>query len=134
MFTISKDFAFSAAHRLDHLPPDHKCYRLHGHNYLVRVEVTSPQLDHRGFVVDYAELDPIGDWINTQFDHKYLNENTDLALTTAEYLAATIYEIAVDVLAWASHATVTAVGVSETPKTWVWFRDLPSERKFTEGA
>jgi 6-pyruvoyl-tetrahydropterin synthase len=36
-YTISKEFAFSAAHHLNGLPPSHPCSRVHGHNYVVRV-------------------------------------------------------------------------------------------------
>ena len=36
---IWKDFTFEAAHRLPNLPPDHKCARLHGHSYQVRIYV-----------------------------------------------------------------------------------------------
>lgn len=37
---IFKDFHFEAAHRLPNVPDAHKCSRLHGHNYKVRIEVT----------------------------------------------------------------------------------------------
>lgn len=39
MFRIRKEFHFSASHQLTHLPPDHQCARLHGHNYIVVVEL-----------------------------------------------------------------------------------------------
>lgn len=35
MFRITKEYHFSASHRLAHLPDDHQCARLHGHNYVV---------------------------------------------------------------------------------------------------
>ena len=35
MFEIRKQFTFSAAHQLDHLPKDHPCSRIHGHNNIV---------------------------------------------------------------------------------------------------
>jgi len=41
-FTISKDFEFSAAHHLEGLDPEHPCSRVHGHNYVVRLELTGP--------------------------------------------------------------------------------------------
>jgi len=57
--TITKDFAFSASHRLDGLPEGHQCARYHGHNYLVRVEIEGT-VDKVGFVVDYGALKPFG--------------------------------------------------------------------------
>ena len=34
MFTITKQFYFSASHTLDTLPDDHPCTQLHGHNWV----------------------------------------------------------------------------------------------------
>ena len=45
MFRIRKEFHFSASHRLEHLPPDHQCARLHGHNYVVVVELAAETLN-----------------------------------------------------------------------------------------
>lgn len=39
MFRITKEFHFSASHQLTGLPEDHQCARLHGHNYIVEVEL-----------------------------------------------------------------------------------------------
>ena len=38
--TLFKDFTFEAAHRLPHVPEGHKCGRLHGHSFMVRLEIT----------------------------------------------------------------------------------------------
>ena len=47
---IAKTFDFDAAHFLPHVPEDHKCRRMHGHTYRVRLGV--------GVVVaDLGELD-----------------------------------------------------------------------------
>ena len=40
--TVVQKFQIEAAHRLPNLPSDHKCYRLHGHSYLVEVRVLGP--------------------------------------------------------------------------------------------
>lgn len=37
MRTLSKEFHFSAAHRLEGLQEGHPCGRMHGHNYIIRV-------------------------------------------------------------------------------------------------
>ena len=55
-FRITKEFHFSASHQLASLPPDHQCARLHGHNYIVEVELTADDLNEHGFVRDYQDL------------------------------------------------------------------------------
>ena len=54
MFTVFKDFSFSAAHQIR----GHQggCQNLHGHNYRVRVFVRARELDALGMVIDFADL------------------------------------------------------------------------------
>ncbi len=115
-YRISKNFTFSAAHHLPQLPPNHKCHRPHGHNYRVRLELEG-ELDERGFVVDYAELDAFGDWLMRSFDHRDLNDELSYP-PTAEHLARECYTRACIEL---GAALVARVGVSETEKTWAWY-------------
>lgn len=113
---ISKDHTFSASHLLHGLPDDHPCGRLHGHNYRVRAVLHSDTLDDVGFVVDYARLRPLFDWIDQHLDHRHLNDVL-IWNPTAERLAWYIGQ-------WASAqlpGLVESVGVSETPKTWAWW-------------
>lgn len=116
MYRITKDFHFSASHILDHLGPDHPCARMHGHNYIVRVELAGAELNADGFVRDYNELASLKRYIDEQFDHRHLNDvlNTH---TTAENMARHFYD-------WckARWPETTAVKVSETPKTWAEYR------------
>ena len=116
MYTIAKEFHFSASHQLDGLPGEHQCARLHGHKYVVELILQSETLNQYGFVVDYLELDGFKKFIDETLDHRHLNEVLDFA-TTAENLARYLFD-------W-SHAKwsqVTAVRVSETPKTWAEYR------------
>ena len=53
---VFKEVSFDAAHSLPHLPSTHKCSRLHGHTYHVRIEVTGEVDPSTGWVVDYAEI------------------------------------------------------------------------------
>ena len=117
MFTITKQFAFSASHQLNGLEEDHPCARLHGHNYIVEVELKGAALDQRGFVRDYRELGPLKRLIDDEFDHRHLNEVLGHDHPTAERLALFFYEWAHD--RWPE---VSAVRVSETPKTWAEYR------------
>ncbi len=117
MFRIAKEFHFSASHQLCGLPEDHPCARLHGHNYVVEVELSAEQLDENGFVLDYRALDPLKRHIDETLDHRHLNEVFGHDRVTAEYLAQTLFD-------WcrARWPQVSAVRVSETPRTWAEYR------------
>nr|VUD27105.1 6-pyruvoyl tetrahydrobiopterin synthase [Salmonella sp. NCTC 7297] len=54
--TLFKDFTFEAAHRLPHVPEGHKCGRLHGHSFMVRLEITGEVDPHTGWIMDFADL------------------------------------------------------------------------------
>ncbi|MFN3526349.1 MAG: 6-carboxytetrahydropterin synthase QueD [Paracoccus sp. (in: a-proteobacteria)] len=116
MYRISKEFHFSASHCLSHLPADHQCARLHGHNYIVVVELASPDLNADGFVRDYHELKPLKDYLDDRFDHRHLNDVLDMP-STAENLARHVFD-------WCRSRwpETSAVKVSETPKTWAEYR------------
>lgn len=115
---ISKDFDFSASHRLDGLPGDHQCSRLHGHNYRVRLSIAG-SIVAPGFVVDYGELAFFKGWIDQTLDHRHLNDVMD-GNPTAENLAAWMISIVSERLQAMGHENVAVVkvAVSETPKTW----------------
>jgi len=117
MFTISKQFHFSASHQLFGLSDDHPCSRLHGHNYIAEVVLQSDTLNNVGFVRDYRELSDLKNYIDDEIDHRHLNDVLGKDNTTAELLAKHLYN-------W-SHvrwAEVVAVRISETPKTWAEYR------------
>jgi 6-pyruvoyltetrahydropterin/6-carboxytetrahydropterin synthase len=116
---ISKQFAFSASHRLDGLRDGHPCGRLHGHNYVVEVRLSSTTLDDTGFILDYGELRPFGEWIDRVLDHQHINDALPLIQPSAENLAAYLRLIVEHEVRLPPGVTV-AVGVSETPKTWAW--------------
>jgi 6-pyruvoyltetrahydropterin/6-carboxytetrahydropterin synthase len=119
MFTISKQFTFSASHVLSHLPEDHPCARMHGHNYVVELVFKSPCLDARGFCqVDYGELAAFEAWLLATVDHRHLNAVMGEVYPTAELLAKFFFKKAREVLAGDVGAYLTSVRVSETPRTW----------------
>lgn len=124
MFTITKEFAFSASHQLHGLPDGHQCGRLHGHNYVVEVELESMHLDPTGFVLDYGALSPFKSWLDGTYDHRHLNDFLDQP--TAEMMAHSMYHVAVELLR-NTYGTdhdwvVAAVRVRETPKTCAEYR------------
>ena len=82
MFRISKEFHFCASHCLDTLPKGHKCAGLHGHNYVVMVELEGETVDESGFLVDFYELDALKKYIDDEFDHRHLNDVLDVSPST----------------------------------------------------
>lgn len=109
--TISREYWFSAAHRLEGHP---KCGRLHGHNYRVVITVTG-HLNAYGMVMDYGDLDKVvKPIIDGLYDHRYIssaqNRAADDPITsiadefgwtyrleapssTAEHISRDIYEL-----------------------------------------
>jgi 6-pyruvoyltetrahydropterin/6-carboxytetrahydropterin synthase len=118
MYYISKEFHFSASHRLDHLPETHPCSRLHGHNYVVEITLRSKTLNADSFVIDYRELEPFKRIIDDELDQRHLNDVLPMP-TTAELLAEWLYGRAKEL--WPS--LVYSVRVSETPKTRAEYRE-----------
>jgi 6-pyruvoyltetrahydropterin/6-carboxytetrahydropterin synthase len=119
MFTISKEFHFSASHVLYGLPSDHPCSRLHGHNYKVVFELQSQTLNETGFVRDYRSLDIVKHMIDDKFDHRHLNtiKPFDSINPSAENIAYFLFEKFRHYL-----PELTAVTVMETDKTAATYR------------
>lgn len=117
MYRITKEFHFSASHQLMSLPSGHQCSRLHGHNYIVEVELSAQELNEHGFVRDYEELSALKRYIDDSFDHRHLNDVLGHDRVTAECLAKHFYD-------WcrARFPATSAVRVSETAKTWAEYR------------
>ncbi len=116
MYTISKEFHFSASHVLDTLPDTHPCARLHGHNYVVEIVLMSDTLNEHGFVVDYGDLSPFKAIIDDELDHRHLNDIIP-GSPTAEVIARYLFERARRI--WPQ---VQAIRVRETPKTVAEYR------------
>jgi 6-pyruvoyltetrahydropterin/6-carboxytetrahydropterin synthase len=88
---IYKEFSFEAAHRLPNVPEGHKCARLHGHSFHVRVTVEGPVGETSGWVMDFANLKAAFRPVHDQLDHRYLNEIPGLENPTSEVLARWIW-------------------------------------------
>lgn len=120
-FTIAKRFAFSASHALTAVPEGHKCRRIHGHNYEVEIMCAAEELDERGMVADFFDLDPVKEFIDETVDHRHLNDVIP-GEPTAERLAWWLYESLKTELAPDLTSRIVAVRVHETPKTWAEYR------------
>jgi 6-pyruvoyltetrahydropterin/6-carboxytetrahydropterin synthase len=88
---IFKEFTFEAAHRLPHVPPGHKCARLHGHSFRVEIAVHGPVGRESGWVMDFADIKSAFQPLHDQLDHNYLNEVPGLENPTSEHLARWIW-------------------------------------------
>lgn len=84
---------FEAAHLLPHVPPGHKCARLHGHSFRVAVHVRGPLHATAGWVMDFADLKSKVEPIIRQLDHQYLNDIAGLENPTSELLAKWIWRL-----------------------------------------
>jgi 6-pyruvoyltetrahydropterin/6-carboxytetrahydropterin synthase len=109
--SVMKEFTFEAAHFLPNVPEGHKCKRLHGHSYRVRVEIEGVVREPIGMVVDYADVKGMFDELVTDvLDHRLLNEIPGLENSTSENLSRWIFSrldealppelILVDVYVW----------------------------------
>jgi len=88
---IYKDITFEAAHMLPNVPDDHKCRRLHGHSFKVRITLDGPVDESIGWVEDFADIKNAFDPIYKELDHNYLNDIDGLSNPTSENLARWIW-------------------------------------------
>ena len=121
-WTLEYEHDFDAAHWL----PDHpgKCKALHGHRWVVTIELAAEGLDHQSMVTDFGEVKrTMGRLIDEQLDHRTLNEVVQPP--TAEVLASTIFSW-LDQLPIGEGVRLAAVTVQESPGCRV--RYVPTRR------
>lgn len=89
---IWAEYTVSAAHSLPLTPEDHKCRKVHGHNFSVVLFFEGEMNENTGWVFDYAKIDEA--WfqnIHPKIDHQYLNEIPGLMNPTSEVLCRWIW-------------------------------------------
>jgi 6-pyruvoyltetrahydropterin/6-carboxytetrahydropterin synthase len=84
---------------------------MHGHSYVAELVLRSPVLDAHGFVIDYGDMKPFKDYIDTTLDHRHLNDIIEMP--TAENIAKHLYDVAWKL--W--HEVSITVRVCETANT-----------------
>ena len=89
---IYKEFTFEAAHRLPFVPEGHKCARLHGHSFMVRISVSGDVDAQSGWIMDFGDLKTAFHPLWKQLDHHYLNEIPGLENPTSENIAIWIWQ------------------------------------------
>ncbi len=114
---IYKQFQFDAAHFLPHVPETHKCRRMHGHTYHVRIVLEGPLDPKLGWVADFGDIKAAWKTIEPELDHHNLNEIEGLENPTAEYIAVWIWNRLQPEL-----PLLSRIEVFETPTTAVVYR------------
>lgn len=70
MYKVIKTLEISASHKLT-LPYESKCENLHGHNWIVDIEITADKLTDYGMVLDFVNIKNL---IHSKLDHQNLND------------------------------------------------------------
>jgi 6-pyruvoyltetrahydropterin/6-carboxytetrahydropterin synthase len=89
---IYKEFHFEAAHHLPFVPEGHKCARLHGHSFHVRLSVRGEVDPATGWVLDFGDIKQLFGPLHDQLDHRYLNDIDGLENPTSEHIARWIWQ------------------------------------------
>jgi 6-pyruvoyltetrahydropterin/6-carboxytetrahydropterin synthase len=114
---LFREYGFEAAHRLPNVPDGHKCARLHGHSFRVRVAVEGAVGDDSGWVMDFADVSAVVSPVVAELDHRYLNDIDGLDNPTSEVVAQWLWQRIKPSL-----PSLTSVEVRETCSAGVIFR------------
>lgn len=90
--TVFIEDSFDSAHWLPNVPENHKCRRMHGHTYRIRMEFSGSIGVDTGWVLDYETLKKSWNPVKSALDHRTLNDilpNPTCELL-AEYIAASM--------------------------------------------
>ncbi|MBI1398293.1 MAG: 6-pyruvoyl tetrahydropterin synthase [Betaproteobacteria bacterium] len=87
---IWRRYRFESAHRLPHVPPGHKCGRMHGHGFEVIVHADQ-DLGARAMGVDFARLDALWAPLHAELDHACLNDIPGLENPTSETISSWLW-------------------------------------------
>lgn len=89
MLRVFKDFRLYCAHSVQSFGPEHKCSRVHGHCYRVRVEVQSKMHPRTCIAISFDDIETAWLKVAGHLDHSNLNDTFGPNATTevlAEYL------------------------------------------------
>lgn len=107
VYRVANTFEFEAAHQLPHVPPGHKCGRMHGHGFSVRIECSVPD----SMLMESMQAKVATAWIPLfeKLQWSCLNDIPGLENPTSEHLALWLWE------ALQSLEGLVAITVNETP-------------------
>lgn len=79
MFSVTQELPFCYGHRLLSYPG--KCGRLHGHNGVARITLSSASLDAQGMVADFDRIEKVmRGFLDASVDHRLLLHESDPAV------------------------------------------------------
>lgn len=87
MLSIFLEYSIDSAHWLPHVPKGHKCGRMHGHRYDIRIEISGKPNQKTGWIIDYADAKKRIDPFIDRLDHQTLNNIPGLENPTCENIA-----------------------------------------------
>ena len=133
-WTLTKQFSFEASHVLPH--HDGLCHNLHGHTWVVRVEVRGERLHNdgpqQGMVMDFGNIKKaIAPVLVEYLDHHHLNDTIpllgvdmstgdDASNPTSEALAAWLfYRLKPEI------PLLSAIEIDETPTSRCRYQEEP---------
>ena len=127
MLTITKEFLFDAAHKLERkdLSPEEnqklygKCNQFHGHTYRLQASVPGP-VGPDGMIMNFCALKKIvNETFINRYDHALLNEMEEFRDTpvTAENMVMHMFKV-LEPLLEEKQVQLEAVTLYETPTSW----------------
>jgi 6-pyruvoyltetrahydropterin/6-carboxytetrahydropterin synthase len=124
--SIARSYEIQAAHSLPNVPPGHKCGRLHGHTYVLEVELTGRIDPTLGWVLDFAMLDAVvKQLVVSVLDHHHLNEIDGLENPTSEVISWWVWK-KLSIFGWPAGVALSRVVISENGHSRVTLRaDVP---------
>ena len=81
---LTQEFHFEAAHKLDIYPIDHPNARMHGHSFRVCITLEGQPNLKTGQIMDLSQFRVILDTLQSQLDHRILNNIEGLKIPTLE--------------------------------------------------
>jgi 6-pyruvoyltetrahydropterin/6-carboxytetrahydropterin synthase len=92
MFQVTREIDFCYGHRL--LDYDGKCRHLHGHNGRAVITIAGEKLDHRGMVLDFADIKrSVSTWIDDNLDHRMILNRADPVVSFLQEMGEPLYLI-----------------------------------------
>ena len=89
---LTREYRFEAAHRLPKVPAEHKCFRMHGHSFVIEVSVAGEMDPSMGWLVDFGDITAVVEpLLKRELDHRALNDVPGLENPTSEMLCAWLW-------------------------------------------
>ena len=122
MYLVTIQQHFDAAHFIRGYSG--KCQRVHGHRWLVQVNVERDHLNHLGMLVDFGDIkQDLNKILDEHFDHYLINDLCpfDTLNPTAENIAKFIYDKMKSIFSF--YPKLNSVRIYESPDCYAEYRE-----------